>query len=71
MHERQVILYESQKINEHEYNYVTHYLDLVAIIHALKMWIHYLLGRRFISISDCNGLSYLFDQTILYAKKKR
>ena len=42
-----------------------HDLELVAIIHALKMWRHYLLGRRFISMSDHSGLRYLFDQSNL------
>jgi hypothetical protein len=41
-----VIYYESQKLNEHEVNYVTHDLELAAIVHALKMWRHYLLGKN-------------------------
>jgi hypothetical protein len=46
MKEGKVICYESQKLNEHEVNYVTHDLELAAIVHALKMWRHYLLGRK-------------------------
>jgi hypothetical protein len=30
--------YESRKLKEHEKNYVTHDLELAAVIHALKMW---------------------------------
>ena len=56
MQERQVVCYESRKINEHEKNYVTHDLELETIIHALNMWRHYLLGRRFVLLSDHNGL---------------
>jgi hypothetical protein len=41
-----MICYESQKLNEHEVNYVTHDLELAAIVHALKMWRHYLLGKK-------------------------
>jgi hypothetical protein len=33
-----VICYESQKLKENERNYVTHDLELAAVIHALKMW---------------------------------
>jgi hypothetical protein len=36
--EGHVIFYESRKLKEHERNYVTHDLELVAVIHALKMW---------------------------------
>ena len=32
-----VIYYESRKLKEHEQNYPMHNLELVAIIHALKM----------------------------------
>jgi hypothetical protein len=42
-----VICYESRNIKEHEKNYVTHDLELVSIVHALKMWRHYLMGRKF------------------------
>lgn len=61
MKEGQVVCYESRKLNEHEHNYVTHDLELAAIIHALNMWRHYLIGRRFILMSEHNGLRYLFD----------
>jgi hypothetical protein len=47
MQEGHVIFYESKKLNEHEVNYVTHDMELAAIVHALKMWRHYLVGRRF------------------------
>jgi hypothetical protein len=42
-----VICYESRKLKEHEINYATHDLELEAIVHALKMWRHYLMGRKF------------------------
>jgi hypothetical protein len=62
MQEGHVIFYESRKLNEHEINYVTHDLELASIVHALKMWRHYLLGRRFVLMTDHSGLKYLFDQ---------
>jgi len=67
----QVICYELRKINEHEKNYVTRDLELETIIHALKMWRHCLLSRRFILMSDHSGLRYLFDQPNLNARKSR
>ena len=42
-------------------NYPTHDLELAKIIHELKMWRHYLLGKSFTLMSDHNGLRYLFD----------
>ena len=36
--EGHMICYESQKLKEHERNYVTHDLELAVVIHALKMW---------------------------------
>ena len=66
-----MIYYESQKLNEHENKYSTHDLELETIIHALKMWRHYLLGKRFVLMSDYIGLRYLFDQLNLNAGKAR
>jgi hypothetical protein len=50
--EGRVISYASWKLNEHDINYVTHDLELATIIHALKMWRHYLLGSRFVLMTD-------------------
>jgi hypothetical protein len=50
---------------------VTHDLELAAIVHALKMWRHYLLGRKFVLMTDHCGLQYLFDQPKLNARQAR
>ena len=71
MQKGSVICYESQKLNEHEVNYVTHDLELTAIVHALKMWRHYLLGRKFVLMTYHCGLRYLFDQPKLNARQAR
>jgi hypothetical protein len=42
-----VIGYESKNIKEHERKYSTHELELAAIVHALRMWRHYLMGKKF------------------------
>jgi hypothetical protein len=39
-----VVGYESKHLKEHERNYAMHGLELVAIIHALRMWRYYLMG---------------------------
>jgi len=49
MQEGHVVCYVSRKLNEHEKKYVTRDLELATVIHALKMWRHYLLSMRFFS----------------------
>eukprot|EP00253_Pinus_taeda_P005387 PITA_05387 len=71
MHEGKVVCYESKKLNEHEKDYAEHDLELAMIIHALKMWRHYLLGKRFILMSDHSGLRYLFEQLNLNSRQAR
>lgn len=71
MQEGQVVCYELRKLYEHEKNYLTHDLELEMIIHALKMWTHYLLGRRFTLMSDHSELRYLFDQPNLNSINSR
>jgi hypothetical protein len=55
-----VVCYESRKLKEHERNYATHDLELETIVHALKMWMHYLMGKMFELRIDHSGLKYLF-----------
>ena len=50
---------------------MTRDLELTAIVHALKMWRHYLLGRKFVLVTDHCGLQYLFDQPKLNARQAR
>ena len=71
MQDNHVICYESRKLKEHEKNYATHDLELVAIVHALNMWRHYLMGRKFEMRTDHCGLKYLFDHPTLNVRKSR
>ena len=63
--------YESRKLKEHEKNYATKDLELAAIIHTLKMWRHYLIGRKFTLMSYNKSLKYLFDQQNYNARHAR
>jgi hypothetical protein len=58
-------------MKEHEKNYATHDLELAAIVHTLRKWRHYLMGRRFELRTNHNGLKYLFDQPTLNARQSR
>jgi hypothetical protein len=44
MQDGQVIAYISRKLRRHEENYTIHDLELLAIVYALKVWRHYLVG---------------------------
>ena len=68
MQDNHMICYESRK-QEHEKNFATHDLELAAIVHSLRMWRHYLMGRRFELRTDHCGLKYLFDQPTLNARQ--
>ena len=66
-----VICYESQKLKEHEQNYPTHDLELATIIHALKMWRHYPMGRKFLLKTDNLSLKYLLYQPYMNTRQAR
>ena len=64
-----VLCCESRNLKEHEHNYSTHDLELEAIIHALKMWRNYLMGRTLLLNIDNMSLKYLFDQPNLNVRQ--
>ena len=45
MQDGHVIAYASRQLKNSEMNYPTHDLELVAVVHALKNWRHYLFGQ--------------------------
>ena len=69
--EGHVIAYESRKSKIHEKIYATYDLELAVVIHALKMWCHHLIGRKFILMTDNKWLKYLLDQPNLNARQAR
>ena len=69
--EGHVIAYESRKLKIHENNYATYDLELAAVIHALKMWRHHLIDRKFVLMTDNKGLKYLLDKSNLNARQAR
>jgi hypothetical protein len=65
------VCYESRNLKKHERHYAIHDLDLVDIVHALRKWRHYLMGKRFELRTDHNGLKYLFDQPTLNSRQSK
>jgi hypothetical protein len=62
MQDGQVVSYASRQLKKHEENYPTHDLELAAVVHALRIWRHYLIGHRCEIYSDHKSLKYIFTQ---------
>jgi hypothetical protein len=62
MQDGHVVAYASRKLRKYEEHYLTHDLELAAVVHALKIWRHYLIGKRCEIYSDHNSLKYIFTQ---------
>jgi hypothetical protein len=70
MQDGRVIAYISRKMRRHEENYAMHDLELLAIVYALKVWRHYLVGRKFELRTDHYGLQHIFTQGDLNARQR-
>jgi hypothetical protein len=71
MKDGKVIAYLSRQLRPHELNYPTHDLELVAVIHALKTWRHYLMGNHCEIYTDHKSLKYIFSQKELNMRQRR
>jgi hypothetical protein len=60
MQDGRVIAYAARQLRNHEVNYPTHDLELTAVVHALKIWRHYLLGNMCNIFTDHKSLKYIF-----------
>ncbi|XP_070036699.1 uncharacterized protein [Nicotiana tomentosiformis] len=60
MKDGSVIAYVSCQLKVHEKNYHVHDLELATIVHALKIWRHYLYGVPCEVYTDHQCLQYLF-----------
>jgi hypothetical protein len=58
-------------LRKHEENYPTHDLELAAVVHALKICRHYLIGHRCEIYSDHKSLKYIFTQTDPNLRQRR
>jgi hypothetical protein len=62
MQEGHVITYASRQLRKYELNYPTHHLELAAVVHALKIWRHYIMGTKSQVYTDHKSLKYIFIQ---------
>jgi hypothetical protein len=66
-----VVAYASRQLRKHEAHYPTHDLELATVVHALKIWRHYLMGKRCELYTDHKSLKYIFTQSNLNLRQRR
>nr|ABA94359.1 retrotransposon protein, putative, Ty3-gypsy subclass [Oryza sativa Japonica Group] len=71
MQDGKMVAYASRQLRPHEKNYPTHDLELAAVVHALKIWRHYLFGTRTEVYTDHKSLKYIFTQPDLNMRQRR
>jgi hypothetical protein len=71
MQDGHVVAYASQQLRKHEVNYPTHDLELAVVVHALKIWRHYLMGKRCELYTDHKSLKYIFRQSNRNLRQRR
>jgi hypothetical protein len=71
MQEGHVIAYASRQLRKHELNYPTHDLELAVVVHALKIWRHYIMGTKCQVYTDHKSLKYIFTQKDLNLRQRR
>jgi hypothetical protein len=71
MKDNRVIAYTSRALRPHEQNYPTHDLELAAVVHALMLWRHYLMGAHYNIYTDHKSLKYIFTQANLNMRQRR
>jgi hypothetical protein len=71
MQDGHVVAYALWQLRKHEEHYLTHDLELAAVVHALKIWRNYLIGKRCEVYSDHKSLKYIFTQPGLNLWQRR
>jgi hypothetical protein len=60
MQDGHMVAYASRQRRKHEAHYLTQDLELGAVVHALKIWRHYPMGKRCELYTDHKCLKYIF-----------
>ena len=71
MQNEKVIAYASRQLKEYEQQYLTHDLELAAVVFALEVWRHYLYGEKCEIYTDHKSLKYFFTQKDLNMRQRR
>ena len=71
MQDGKVVAYASRQLKPHEQNHPTHYLELAAVVFALKIWRHFLYGEKYRIYTDHKSLKYMLTQKELNLRQWR
>ena len=71
MQHGQVIAYASRQLKPAELNYPTHDLEMAAVVHALKIWRHYLYGSKCRIYSDHKNLKCIYTSDKMSGRQRR
>ena len=71
MQDGKAVCYASRQLKHHERNYPTHDLELASVVHALKVWRHYLMGKHSEVFTDHKSLKYIFTRKELNMRQRR
>jgi hypothetical protein len=71
MQDDHVVAYASRQLWKHEGKDLTHDLELATIVHALKIWRHYITDKRCEEYLDHKSLKYIFTQPDLNLRQRR
>ncbi|GJZ00032.1 putative reverse transcriptase domain-containing protein [Tanacetum coccineum] len=71
MQRNKVTAYVSRQLKIHEKNYITHDLELGAVVFALKIQRHYLYGTKSVIYTDHKSLQHIFVQKALNMRQIR
>nr|GEX05102.1 putative reverse transcriptase domain-containing protein [Tanacetum cinerariifolium] len=61
MQRGKVMAYASRQLKIYEKNYTTHDLELGDVVFALKIWIHYLYGKKSVIYTNHKSLQHIFN----------
>ena len=71
MQDGKVVAYACRQLRPHEQNYPAHDLEFAGVVHALKIWRHYLIGNKCEIYTDHKSLKYIFTQPDLNLRQRR
>ncbi|KAL0421115.1 UNVERIFIED_CONTAM: Transposon Tf2-11 polyprotein [Sesamum latifolium] len=65
------VAFESRKLKDVERRYSVHKKELLAVVHCLRLWRHYLLGSPFVVKTDNTAVSHFMTQPKLTSRQAR
>ncbi|KAK4385695.1 Transposon Ty3-I Gag-Pol polyprotein [Sesamum angolense] len=65
------VAFESRKLKDVEWHYSVHEKELLAVVHCLRLWRHYLLCSPFVVKTDNVAVSHFMSQPKLTSRQAR